>query len=269
MDGLRCNELAKKTTGSKHRKIEDGDCYPIFTDKIDMRAAYILKRVKQTQVEMMRDRGLTIPEEELFLIEKHDEEYESERDWERKVLHHFLNVYTEKAKETDMNFISTLSNVYNDPETDVNTVVVYLCRTRESSNITPDEFKNKFHYYLTKYYESGKPLKMVFISEVSLNKKEEIAERLNSISCQFFLTEHLLQNPTKHMFYYPHELLSEGERREILSNVSPNVLPKLRMWDPIRRYYDWPLNGIVRIRRTERYVSTPAPESVAYRYIVK
>lgn len=267
-----CGILNKKVAPAKYLKLNDRRCEPKFMeDHYDREAAYKWFKVKKTQVEMMKDRGLEIPEEEKMLFLNHDPTTQTLRNWEKETIPEFVALYSQKAREENLNFNSTLTNVYFDPLNGINTVVIYLCRERDSMSITADEFKNKFYYYRDKYYISNKQLKMVFISEVPLNKKEEAAERLNFISCQFFSTEQLSYNPTKHMFYEPHELLTEEERNKILKErgVRPDQLPILKYIDPIRRYFDWPSGGIVRIRRKEKYLEIPAKKGPYYRVIKK
>jgi len=272
MNSRSCGILSKKVAPAKYLKLNDRKCEPKFMEDIyDREAAYKWFTVKKTQVEMMMNRNLEVPEEEKTLFLSHDPKKQTLRSWEKETIPEFVRVYSQRAREEGINFNSTLTNIYFDPVNGINTVVIYLCRERDSMSITADEFKNKFYYYRDKYYISNKQLKMVFISEVPLNKKEEAAERLNFISCQFFSTEQLSYNPTKHMFYVPHVLLTEKERNDILkgSSVAPDKLPIMKYDDPIRRYFDWPIGGIVRIYRNEKFLEIPAKPSTYYRVIKK
>lgn len=265
------NFLKSFTSISSELKMDDAHCNPLFEEEdIDWRAAYVWFKVKKTQVEMMRDRGLEIPEDEMFLL-SFDETKESEYTWQQRMLPDFVRIYRDKAEEEDVNFNTALSNVYRDPETNVNTVVVYLCRERESLSITTSEFTTKFDYYTKTlgYYNPPNQLKMVFISEVDVNKKEESVAGLNYISTQFFLTKQLVYNPTLHTFYYPHRLLNEDERREELAanKIRPEQLPIILKMDPIVQYFDWPVDGIVKIDRTEHYLEMPSVKGYYLRLI--
>ncbi len=253
----------------RNRDKKFSDCDRKFMEgDYDKKASYIWFQVKKTQVEMMFDRGLEIPEEELFLL-SFDPEKETLTVWEQRTMHIFVEMYRKKADAEGVNFNAVLSNAYPDSTTNVNTVVVYLCRERESLSITSDEFKTKFYIYLNEYFSSSRPLKMIFISEVTLNRKEECVEKLNFVSCQFFLTEHLIHNPTQHALTPPHTLLNEEERRREMdeNNLRPSTLPVLLKTDPIVRYYDWEVGGIVHIARTEHYLEIPAPKTPYYRRI--
>lgn len=244
------------------------DCEDILdSDDFEIRAAYIWFKVKQTQVEMIRDRGLKIPEDENFLLE-YDSSKEKLKDWEYKTLNFFVMKYRDIATGDGINFNSALSRAYLDEKTGITTVVIYLCRRTDSSIITTAELTSKFEFYREKYYKDG-PLNMVFISEVDLNKNEEKIDCLNYIKCQFFLTRELLINPTKFRFYYPHSLLNEEERRQELldNNIRPDQLPIILKTDPIVKYFNWDTGGIIRIDRTERTLEVPAPKSYYLRVI--
>lgn len=229
--------------------------------------AYIWFKVKQTQVEMIRDRGLTIPEDEKFILDYNPSE-EKLKDWETRTLNYFVMKYRDLATGDGINFNSALSRAYLNEKTGITTVVIYLCRRNESTSITTAELTSKFEFYRKKYYKDG-PLNMIFISEVDLNKNEEKIDCLNYIKCQFFLTSELLINPTKFVYYYPHFLLDEEERRRELldNNILPDQLPIILKTDPIVKYFNWDTGGIVKIERTERYLEVPAPESYCLRVI--
>lgn len=249
------------------------DCDPSFTstfdeglDKFKMRDAYIWFKVKKTQVEMFRDRGLVIPEEEKFLLE-YNPEVEKIKEWELRTLRRFVERYREIATQEGTNFNSALSQVYVDEAMGIQTIAIYLCRKTEASSISAEELTSKFQYYRDMYYRDGSELKMVFISEVDLNKEK--ISCLHYIKCQFFLTRELKTNPTQFIYYYPHVLLDEEGRIKELSdnNIRPDQLPIILEDDAIVKYFDWKRGGIVKIYRTERYLETPAPKGYYLRLI--
>lgn len=241
--------------------MDDSHCEIILSGdkKVNRQAAYIWYKVKSTQVQMIEDRGLEIPDEEKFLLSYDPESGETKKEWEMRTLPEFVEIYAAKAQEKEINFNSALSQVYPDTRNGINTVVVYLCRQRESTTITTREFTTKFDYYYERYFREEKGLNMIFISEVSLNKKEERVEKLNFVNSQFFLTEELVINPTRHIFYFPHKLLTEEEREDWLqkNKIRPEQLSIIRKEDPIVKYFDWPKGKVVHIQRSERYLEMP------------
>jgi len=241
--------------------MDDSHCNRDFSgdEEVDRQAAYIWFKVKKTQVEMIHDRGMAIPEDEMFLLSYDPDSGETELEWEERTLVEFIRKYTRKAQNADINFNTALSNVYFDDKNDINTAVIYLCRERESTSITTHEFTTKFDFYYENYYMEDKGLNMIFISEVSLNKKEEKVEKLNFVNSQSFLTEELVVNPTRHLFYFPHRLLTEEERKEWLldNKIRPDQLSIIHKRDPIVKYFNWPKGEIVHIQRSERYLEMP------------
>lgn len=244
---------------------DSSDCEIILSrdKKINRQASYIWFKVKSTQVQMIADRGLEIPDEEKFLLSYDPRSGEPKRDWEIRTLTQFVEIYAAKSREKEINFNSALSQVYPDTRNGINTVVVYLCRQRESTSITAREFTTKFDYYYNRYFVEregeAKGLNMIFISEVSLNKKEKQVEKLHFVNSQFFLTEELVMNPTRHVFYFPHKLLTEEEREDWLqkNKLRPEQLSIIPKEDPIVKYFDWPKGGVVHIQRSERYLEMP------------
>jgi len=220
--------------------MDDSHCNRDFSgdEEVDRQAAYIWFKVKKTQVEMIHDRGMAIPEDEMFLLSYDPDSGETELEWEERTLVEFIRKYTRKAQNADINFNTALSNVYFDDKNDINTAVIYLCRERESTSITTHEFTTKFDFYYENYYMEDKGLNMIFISEVSLNKKEEKVEKLNFVNSQSFLTEELVVNPTRHLF-------------------CPDQLSIIHKRDPIVKYFNWPKGEIVHIQRSERYLEMP------------
>jgi DNA-directed RNA polymerase subunit H (RpoH/RPB5) len=257
-------------------------CEQIIVDGelVDREDAYRWFKVKKTQCEMMQDRGMKIPKGERFLVEfekffskispdgtKRQHYYNV---WEKKTIKDFVEKYSEIALEESINFNSTLSQVYVDEKKNINVAVIYLCRERESNNITMSEFNKKFHYYKDNYFIEGKGLMMIFISEVSLSKQIQKAEKFNFVKTQFFETRELFSNPTHSKFYYPHYLLTKEEIAEQLTrnHIRPEELGIIRRKDPIIKYFNWPKGGIVRIDRVERYLQMPARKSPYWRRII-
>jgi DNA-directed RNA polymerase subunit H (RpoH/RPB5) len=230
---------------------------------------YILFRVKQTQVEMMEDRGLKIPSHERELFLSYNPEEMPVIEWERKTIPQFVEHYGEIARKENKNFNTILSQVYIHPDTGIKTVVAYLFRDRESATISTAEFQSTFDYYRNKYSTKGLPLNMVFISEVPVKSKQ--VKDLNLIKTQFFVDEQLLVNPTRHDFYQPHRKLTEEERKTMIedNNIQIKELPILSLEDPITQYFNWKEGDLILIHRKQRFLEIPAPESVYIRQVKK
>lgn len=230
------------------------------------RDGYILFQVKKTQVEMMEDRGLIIPDFERELFLSYEPFKESIRIWEERQIRTFVEHYGKIAQEKEVNFNTTLTQVYENPKTSEKTIAIYLFRERDSNTITSNEFQAKFHKYQERYSTKGLPLHMVFISEVPVNSKA--ISKLKLIKTQFFLTKNLNGNPTRNIFYYPHEKLNEEERKKLAdTGFEMNKLPIIHKSDPISQYFDWQDGDVILIRRTERFLEMPAPDGLYWRIV--
>ena len=83
---------------------------------------------------------------------------------------------------------------------------------------------------------------------------------------EFFETSHLLQNITKHSLVPQHSKLSAKEVQQLLSGVrcALSQLPKILRSDPVVRYYDFPVDSVIRIARK----SGRQPKTYAYRVVI-
>lgn len=79
----------------------------------------------------------------------------------------------------------------------------------------------------------------------------------------------LRYNPTRHQLVPKHELVPPENEEALLHELktSKNSLPGIRLKDPIVRYYDWPLHGIVKIERLIYFIEVLAPKAIIYRVI--
>lgn len=83
---------------------------------------------------------------------------------------------------------------------------------------------------------------------------------------EFFETSQLVQNITKHQLVPQHSKLSVDEVRHLLKSVrcALSQLPKILRSDPVVRYYDFPVDSVVRIERK----SGRQPSANAYRVVI-
>lgn len=84
--------------------------------------------------------------------------------------------------------------------------------------------------------------------------------------CQIFWMDKLLVNITKHKLVPKHELIEPCEVERILkkfSIASKNQLPVILKEDPISQYFGYPTGAVCKVTRT----SATAGEYVSYRYV--
>jgi DNA-directed RNA polymerase subunit H (RpoH/RPB5) len=66
---------------------------------------------------------------------------------------------------------------------------------------------------------------------------------------ELFPYRHLLFDPTEHVLYSPHTLLSDPEYNTELAKIQKNTLPLISESDRIVKYFGWIPGGVVKITR--------------------
>ena len=232
-----------------------------------------LLRVKRTQVQMIYDRGYDIPDNELLFLENNFN-YASGFD-NYNIIHMDNLSYT--------TFRSKLSNDYeriiNNKRETINVFYVALLPNVKI-------IKNMIKNYGEHLEGKGWPEKAIYISPLNIAKNylSDIKSYIKT-KTQTFFDKQLVINPTRHVLYSQHELLTDVQTKELLSqlntsikfgadtsnrliNVNLLMLPKIKISDPIVRYFDWPLGKVVKIYRDNYHNNKLVNKSVYPRVIV-
>lgn len=90
------------------------------------------------------------------------------------------------------------------------------------------------------------------------------SKRLNTVTSvrwQVFKDSDLTYNPTTHVDVPEHELLTaeEAEAKIREMKTHPTHVPLIKISDPIVRYFNWPVGGLIRIHRNDYSVSILSP----------
>jgi DNA-directed RNA polymerase I, II, and III subunit RPABC1 len=191
-----------------------------------------LYKVRETVLEMIQDRGFTIPEIEKISFEEFIIKYNNKN----------INIYindTEKNKnfyvyfhnesksfgKSDLSIIQKIINQYNDPD------ITFFLILKDKENSAVSKELNKDAY-----------------------KNVEI-----------FLKKSLIFNITHHVYVPKHEILSKEEEVRLLEtyNTTKGKLPKISKTDPIAKYYGMKNDQICKIIRKSPEVG----EYVFYRLV--
>lgn len=210
-----------------------------------------LFKIKKTQLEMVKDRGFDISNEQaLFTYRISD----------------FKKHYTEQAEAQGITVRKALSILYRNP--DGTHVYVYYPDTVQGAKFLGlDQITE-----LTKTLEEYKGItNVIIISELPMSShvRDKIAG-LPMYHIQFFVYEDMTYNPTKHYLVPRHTLLSEVEARDFLrrNKLKFSQLPWLSIEDPITRYYGWRPGQIVKIDRENLAIETLVMAYPTYRAVV-
>ena len=191
-------------------------------------------RSKKVSVLMMMDRGYQIPEEEKF--EDND-----------------LGIgakYLQLAKQSHTSLGNALSSVYYGDNKPTTLIMFFNNNYDESKKrnkmVSSEQAKNAISLWLEKYSECKE---CILIAPGKLSpeaKKEVIMDNLT------VLTHEFLTFPiARHDLVPQHIALTDKEKQEFTSarNIQCELLPQLKIHDPISLYYGYKIGTVVRISR--------------------
>jgi DNA-directed RNA polymerases I, II, and III subunit RPABC1 len=178
-----------------------------------------LFKVRKTSLEMVTDRGITVPTQFDITFEEFKAQYDAknidiyihDEEKDKKVYIYFYNETKSFGKNELKNLMARLLQTYEDE----NMIVILLLRDKENSMVTK---------------ELQKPI---------------------YANVEIFLQSRMTFNITHHILVPKHVLLNTDEENEILSkyNITKSKLPKLLKTDPVARYYGMKTDQICKILR--------------------
>lgn len=246
-----------------------------------------LLKVKQTQLEMMRDRGINIaatPEAPII-------------EWDATIdanVLRFTQFYSDSPEAKQIlggvsEFRQNLSRMYSFPKTAQDAIerkvlVVYLAAgagggAKKQIGVDP------VREVINVAFNIKNLQTIVFISEVTFTPKtREQLEGITQFEIQFILDHSLMYNVTKHVDVPHHEALSDKEAEEFLkkNKLQRRQLPlmkfvdhasliaqkdRTRVTDPVVVYYNFRPDQIIRITRKNNVIETLAEDYVTYRVV--
>ena len=185
---------------------------------MDFQDKKILFKVRQTVLEMLEDRGYTIPEYEKVSFEQFIIKYNNKAldiyindDTLNKKIYVYFHNEVKNFSKSDLKIMQKVVDQYQDE--DIN--LILILRDKENSAVTKELNKEAY-------------------------KNVEI-----------FLKKNMIFNITHHVFVPKHIILNNGEEKELLEkyNTTKGKLPKISKTDPIAKYYGMKTNQICKIIR--------------------
>lgn len=212
--------------------------------------------IKKTQIDLVLDRGYTIPQDEVIL--------------KGMKLHEFAAEINRIAAEQKTSARSALSRIYEsvDATGAVNRrMLVYFAGKTDplKTQVSVDAVR---HFILSMQTHAVSEAIFIVDHDLSPPANKELKD-VTTARWQVFNDSDLTYNPVRHVDVPKHELLKPSEARAKLAEMKVDLskLPIIKISDPIVRYYGWPVGGIVRIYRHDRSVSILAPQTINYRVI--
>lgn len=204
--------------------------------------------IKLTQLQMVRDRGYLVSEDE-------QQRFGSTIDT-------FVRSIVEAQKvHTGVKVRALLNNQYISIDGTKTMFVYYGWRdnTQVPLGVATD--------FIAK--ASGHTEAVLIVDGNLSHKALEALRNLVQTRWQIFNDKELTHNPTTHKYTPKHVLLTPEEARNKYKEMgaTPANILIISPTDPIVKYYGWPLNGIVKIYRNDQIISILSEESIAYRVI--
>lgn len=222
-------------------------------DQLKTRKLLLIKRI---QIEMIRDRGYAIAQDE----EKFYKDTESPL-----TLSAYVDAYIKSATDKKYDSIRPFLNRAYVHRKTKNTILVYYAHS-------PSKEKLEGSVVTTFMIEAQKYVHSILITpQILQSQAENNLSPLKKNSYQIFLEKELTFNVTRHFLVPKHQLLNPLQTSSFLKKIKAtlNQLPIIRKTDPVAKYYKWPTNGIVRITRYEFFIPVLVKKSIYYRRVVE
>lgn len=206
---------------------------------------YELFSIKQNQIKMVRDRGYDITSEAPI-----------------------LNYTIDQFKTYLANDKGKLQNItYVHKTTGQNLLVFYGEKEKTEIGVA------LINIFVTLYFAKLASMAVLIVDanlSSAARKKLEDQDK-NIFKYQTFHMSDLVYSPIEYINTPVHELLTDGEATTLLheSKTTKSRLNIIKVTDPVVKYYDWPVGGIVRIRRYDTNVNLLTPHSINYRVIIQ
>jgi DNA-directed RNA polymerase I, II, and III subunit RPABC1 len=200
---------------------------------MDFQEKKILYKVRQTVLEMIKDRGYFIPESEEITFEQFGVKYNNKNidiyindEFKNKKMYvYFHNEIKSFTKGDLKKTTNDIFQQYNDDSISI----ILLLKDKENSAITKELTKDSYK------------------------------------NIEIFIRNKMIFNITHHIFVPKHIIITPEEEKELLEkyNTKKGKLPKISRDDPIAKYYGMKTNQICKIIRNSPEVG----EYIYYRLV--
>ena len=192
-----------------------------------------LFKVRQTLLEMIEDRGFSLPDIEKITFEEFSIKYDNKN----------LDIY---IKDEEKNKI------------------FYIHFHNENKSFSKSDLKNIMQKLISSYGNENINLILLLKEKENSAVSKELMKDIYK-NVEIFLKKNMIFNVTKHIYVPKHIILSEEEELEVLEkyNTTKGKLPKLSKTDPIAKYYGMKNDQICKIIRKSPEVG----EYIYYRLV--
>jgi DNA-directed RNA polymerase subunit H (RpoH/RPB5) len=230
--------------------------------------------IKQSQIEMVKNRGYDIPayEEDFFT--------KTEQGIEKVSEYNFQSIYENKKSKGD-HFRTTLNQTYEKKGCRPLMVVFLVRGGKTTTSIASDDIKNTIKWFQRVMNQDTTSHSIILIGELPLSN--DSTKRLDEIfpyGFQFFQDNFFMKNIINHMFQPKYEKLSMEEKGELYKNLritskqlerskkfNKHILEMFQRNDPVVKYYNWQPGDVIRVIRDNFIIEKVVRHQIAYRIV--
>lgn len=207
--------------------------------------------IKNTQSQMLHDRGFIIPEAEQQLVELDNHEFQQ-----------FMNARSTETKQTVRSLLSQKYVHQSEPRI----ALVYYGTTYGKPHLSKAVVDN----FIAEAQRVMATDAILIAEELpSASAMKEISAVI-TFKIQIFLDSELMYNVVNHEYVPRHKLLSVTKQAQLLEKMKIKLsqLSQIMHYDPVIKYYGWPRGRIVKIYRVDDVIAVMNKNSINYRVIV-
>lgn len=241
--------------------------------------------IKTSQIDMIQDRGYIVHKFEEGIIDNIDnfsvyinnlesENYQNDSFWSNKGLDFSIleNITPKIMKDiySKNNWGHPLAwQVYWNAN---NTKILLVYYINSNSSISVDFIRYLINFInpISKIRRNGHGIEMFNIL-ISNNDMSSASSNMfeNIPDTQFFLETDMTFNPIDHILNQEHILLTPSQVVDLLSElkIDKSKLPNIKYDNAIVKYNGWKVGDVIKVKRTEYYVSILAKQSLNYRVV--
>jgi DNA-directed RNA polymerase I, II, and III subunit RPABC1 len=204
--------------------------------------------LKKTQIELTRDRGFDIKNDEKMLT------------WSLSAFVRHLS----KGGQRPRDILTTdYESTFDD---DRRLLAYYGTKDANMKHVSVEEIR----LFRLKISELNITDAILIVDAPISTTANDHLNKITNVNWQIFNDSELHYNPTTHISVPKHILLSpeEAEAKQKELKVTPLQLPIMHNTDPIIKYYGWQVGNIVKIYRNDTFINIPAPHSINYKIII-
>lgn len=215
-----------------------------------------LYSVKKTQLEMVKDRGFDLGDEEHILSDNFTVD----------IFEKYLKAMSKNGTINRVHLSAKYVSYDENQQPKDAMLVVYGEKTLSTNSKVSIDVVRNFVNLFSKYKYSC----AILIIDLPLSPPATLTlTQQTNMFWQIFRDEDLKVNPSKHIYTPQHRLLPQEKVSEKLKELKTTTsgLPILKSTDRIVKYYGWKEGSVVEILRNDDSVPLLGYKSLTYRYI--